>query len=337
MANASREIVKYLSSLPADVSQGDILVMFAALYNKTQDPEIRQDRDTRPYRTRVIQKILKGTFGIRGLPVWGASAVRGNLNEDKEHIKRFIDIINSLHATDVEEGWEAAGSWYRDFMASRRKPVALNPKEGMVALLRRLSETRSQGVIQQALCYAVVKVHYEAAGEFTVESKRTWAGDSQSACLGDISVRRKAKLIAVFEVKAHQVDADKLDEVLSAHGKHDYALCIVAENFKAGVMRRHNLFLVRIPDFVDLMVLGASCLLRKPPEETACNVLEVKAHLVDAEKLAETLEPHGKHDYCLCIVAEGFADELEDGTELIPSHQRHRTARNARWGSTAET
>jgi hypothetical protein len=46
-------------------------------------------------------------------------------------------------------------------------------------------------------------------------------------------------------------------------------------------------------------------------------VLEVKAHVVDAEKLADTLEPHGKHRYCLCIVAEGFVDDLADRENLL--------------------
>ena len=46
-------------------------------------------------------------------------------------------------------------------------------------------------------------------------------------------------------------------------------------------------------------------------------MFEVKAQLVDADKLAETLEPHGRHQYCLCIVAEGFANDLEDRENLL--------------------
>ena len=46
-------------------------------------------------------------------------------------------------------------------------------------------------------------------------------------------------------------------------------------------------------------------------------VLEVKAHVVDRVKLAETLIPHGVHRYCLTIIAQDFEPDLKEREGLL--------------------
>jgi hypothetical protein len=261
--------------LSAAVAHGDILVMFAALYNRLKDPDLRQNRNDRPDRTRAIHKILKKEFGIRGLPVWGASAVRGDLNDEKEHIKLAIDIVNDLPAPSLPDEWEQGGKWYLQRMEAFRKPIVLNLKGGIFAIIRRLARSRTVGVTQQAICYATVKVYCEGlAQEYEVRSKRTWAADAQSRCHGDIDVRYKGTLVNVLEVKAHLVDADKLAETLEPHGKHDYCLCIVAEGFADDLEDRENLLFVMLEDFLATTLAYAATVLNQPVEAVGLRVLE---------------------------------------------------------------
>jgi hypothetical protein len=269
-----KAFVDCLESLSADISHGDILVMFAALYNRLKTPKLSQNRNDRPDRTRVIQNILKKEFGIPGLPVWGASAVRGHLNDDKEHIKRAIDIVNDLPAVWLPAVWEQAGRWYLQRMEASRKPIVLNPQGGIFTIIRRLAQSRTVGVTQQGICYAATKVYCEGLGpEYEIRSKRTWAGDAQSRCHGDIDIRHDGTIVNVLEVKAHLVDADKLAETLEPHGKHDYCLCIVAEGFADSLEDRENLLFIVLEDSLASTLSHAAVVMNDSVEAVGLRVL----------------------------------------------------------------
>jgi hypothetical protein len=67
MADAE-SFVDYFQSLSAPVKHGDVLGMFAALYNRVNDPRLRQNRDNRPDRTRVIPKCYSSCDRRDGRP-----------------------------------------------------------------------------------------------------------------------------------------------------------------------------------------------------------------------------------------------------------------------------
>ena len=193
------------------VAEGDRLVMLAALYNRKESPDLYQERTKRPSRTRVIQKKLKKEFSIPGLPKWGATAVRGDLMDTKEHIRKFIDYVNELPATDLEDAWQACGHAYRTHMEEKHVPIQLNPEESLLAVLADLSTKRSGGRIQQPLCYSALAVLFESlSGHFEVTTKKVFAGDAQSGMKGDIEIRLSGRVVAAFEIKAHVVDDQKI-------------------------------------------------------------------------------------------------------------------------------
>jgi hypothetical protein len=201
-------LVRYFEDSFGHPAEGDRCVMLAALYNRLMDPSLKQERTRRPERTRVIHKILEKTFGIPGLPKWGATAVRGNLMDNKEHIRRFIDLVNNLPTEQVHKAWQSCGKRYREILEKKHVPIALNPRASAIEVLIQLAERALGGRIQQPLCYAALSVFYESQGkDYVVLSKRVFAGDAQSGILGDITVKREDAVVAVVEVKAHIVDA----------------------------------------------------------------------------------------------------------------------------------
>jgi hypothetical protein len=247
----------------------------AALYNRLQNPDLHQPREERPHRTRTIHKYLYEEFEIPGLPKWGATAVRGNLMDDKEHIRRFIDHVNELPEEKLREAWMACGEAYRRQMEEKRTEIILNPEDSLLSVIGDLIEKRSTGQVQQPLCYAVLSVYHEMIdSDLDVQTKAVYAGDDQSGTKGDVQVEDGDEIVAAYEVKAHKVDGQKVDAVLQDHGDHDYALTIVAKAFDSSIDRHANLCLVRIPDLIETTIGLASSVSGESPERAAERVLK---------------------------------------------------------------
>lgn len=267
-------------------AEGDRCVMMAALYNRLQKPDLHQPRTERPRRTRVIQKYLFDAFEIPGLPKWGATAVRGDLMDNKEHIRRFIDHVNELPSDQLQEAWEACGALYKEKMEAERTPIELNPDQSYMSVIRELMETGSVGQIQQPLCYAaVLEFHTHLAPSYEVETKRVYAGDQQSGVLGDVQVLdQDGELTAAYEIKAHKVDKQKVQDVLEDHGRHDYVLTIVATGFDSEVKHRANLILVELEGFLQTVVSVLAGATDDTAESTALSILETYNHIMRVEE-----------------------------------------------------
>lgn len=250
--------------------------MMAALYNRLQEPGLHQPRDKRPDRTRSIQKYLFEEFEIPGLPKWGATAIRGDLMDNKEHIRRFIDHVNELPSDKLEEAWEACGKAYKEKMEKQRSHIELNSSQSLITVINDLIEEESVGQVQQPLCYAAVNTLHEGTA-YAVETKRVYAGDEQSGELGDVRVldtTNDRKPLAVYEVKAHTVDAQKVRDVLEDHEDHDYVLNIVAKGFGDDVEHRENLTLLPISGFVQTVANMSAVMDRMTLEEAAEKILQ---------------------------------------------------------------
>jgi hypothetical protein len=197
--------------------------------------------------------------------------------DNKEHIRRFIDHVNELPAGKIDEAWEACGKAYKKKMEDQRTQIELNSDQSLLSVINDLVEEESVGQVQQPLCYAAIDTLYSRP-IYTVETKRVYAGDDQSGVLGDIQVSDDlsddGELRAVYEVKAHKVNAQKVRDVLDDHGAHDYSLTILAKEFETDVDQRANLVLGRIPDFIQTMVGTAALLHRMSAEEAARRTLE---------------------------------------------------------------
>lgn len=249
--NSIENCVKVLKESYQHDAEGDRCVMFAALYNKKEDPSLIQERHKRPERTRVIHKKLEAEFSIKGLPKWGATAVRGDLMDNKEHIRKFIDAVNHLSQQDVQEAWVACCHEYKNRMDAKYVPIELNPEDSLVDILEMLVFKRSGGRVQQPLCSAVTEKLYSLIGsDFQVATKKVFAGDAQSNTKGDIQVIKNNELVSALEVKAHQVDAPKLQEVFEDHGQHGYSLVILGESFHKDATPRQNSAICSIRDYI---------------------------------------------------------------------------------------
>jgi len=245
------DCLKALNDSYVHSAEGDRCVMFAALYNKLQSPTIVQERTKRPDRTRVIHKILEKEFEIKGLPKWGATAVRGDLMDNKEHIRKFIDTVNALEQTEIRQAWQRCASAYKARMDQLYVPIELNPEDSLVDVIQGLVFKRSGGRVQQPLCFAVTKELYSCiGGDYRVETKKVFAGDWQSRALGDVQVFAADKQVCALEVKAHKVDNSKIAEVLNDHGKHEYSLLVLGEAFESDVGTRENMSMCFINDYV---------------------------------------------------------------------------------------
>ena len=276
MADTTPEmLVDFLQSLPASTAGGDFCMMFAALHNRLKDPALRLDRTDRPKGNRTIQYLLLREYGIRGLPIWGPSALRGGLPDYKEHIRQFIDLVNGIPNEQTEASWDACVGWLAAKMSAECPPIEINRAGGMLGVLRELCAEKSQGVVQQCLCAAALQVWLEATeANLAMESKRTFAGDAQSGMKGDVLLLEDGEPCCVFEVKAHRVNAAKMLEVLESHGAVNYPLCIVAEGFAKDVQPFENVAFVRIVDLVQAFCVLAAVAKAEPVEDVARRVLE---------------------------------------------------------------
>jgi len=256
-------------------AEGDRCVMFAALYNKLKDPTLNQVRHKRPARTRVIHKTLESEFGIKGLPKWGATAVRGDLMDNKEHIRLFIDAVNSLAPYEIQDAWELCVVNYRNRMNSKYVPISFNVDYSLSEIIVDLCNKASGGRTQQPLCFAATKVLYNYLDhKFQVSTKKVFAGDAQSSITGDIQVTSDDSLVLVIEVKAHIADQSKIDEVLNDHGSHDYPLIIAAHGYKEPIAVRENLVLTTINGFIFSTLTHASVISGRSMETIYREALE---------------------------------------------------------------
>ncbi len=272
----SRDIIAYLTSLPDTVSGGDYCVMFAALNCKRKNPELQQVRTSRPRGNRTINYLLKREYGIRGVPIWGASAVRGDLNDDKEHIRRFIDLVNGLEEeqVNVNKVWDSAVAWFKAKMNAEHPPIEINPEGGFLDVVSQLCAISSGGIIQQRLCEAAATIYCRAIDSgFTCRSKRTFAGDAQSGEKGDIQIVANERLVCVVEVKAHEIDEAKIQEIMESHGLFDYPLVIAADGYKGIQPAYRNVILVKLRDFIQILIVFAAMNLKHSVDETAKSVL----------------------------------------------------------------
>ncbi|TON45363.1 hypothetical protein CGH56_24325, partial [Vibrio parahaemolyticus] len=184
------------------------------------DKSLFQERHKRPARTRVIHKKLEADYGVKGLPKWGATAVRGDLMDNKEHIRLFIDAINKLEEYEVQEAWEKCVADYKERMDALYTPILLNTGKTLANAIQFIIEKKSGGRTQQPICFAAVKVLYDALSDvenFSVLTKKVFAGDAQSMVKGDVQVNHNDKILLSVEVKAHVVDNAKILEVLNDH------------------------------------------------------------------------------------------------------------------------
>ena len=267
----------FLASFTAGVKEGDRCVMAAALYNRVVDPTLQQERQKRPERTRVIQTVLHEQFAINGLPKWGATAVRGDLMDSKEHIRAFIDLVNNLEPSSLRDAWKRFGAAYKTEMEKLYKPIQLNPRESIVEQIGDLGKRPSGGRIQQPLCYAVIDYIVRGLGsDYKVSRKRVFAGDQQSGQKGDIQVSFSGKAVAAFEIKAHLVDSNKVNDVLADHGAHAYSLVIVATGYTADarLSPRQNLVLVTVDEVIATCVMLGGMIHRAGLEQAGRRVLE---------------------------------------------------------------
>ena len=256
-------------------AEGDRCVMFAALYNRKEETSLIQERHKRPERTRVIHKILLKEFSIKGLPKWGATAVRGDLNDSKEHIRLFIDAINNLDPNEIEDAWQRCCVAYRDRMAKLHVPIKLNETESLIDLILMLVNKKSGGRVQQPLCAASTEILFSSIGEeYEVRTKKVFAGDAQSKALGDIQVHKSGELVLAIEVKAHRVDDEKIRDVLEDHGVHAYTLLVVGESFSNNIQSRKNFSYCSIRDFAISSIANASAVRGESIEVISREVLE---------------------------------------------------------------
>ncbi|TON08211.1 hypothetical protein CGH64_24170, partial [Vibrio parahaemolyticus] len=267
MTNNVDNCLKVLRDSYKHDAEGDRCVMFAALYNRLVDKSLFQERHKRPARTRVIHKKLEADYGVKGLPKWGATAVRGDLMDNKEHIRLFIDAINKLEEYEVQEAWEKCVADYKERMDALYTPILLNTGKTLANAIQFIIEKKSGGRTQQPICFAAVKVLYDALSDvenFSVLTKKVFAGDAQSMVKGDVQVNHNDKILLSVEVKAHVVDNAKILEVLNDHGSHTYPLIIAANAFKEPVDSYQNLTLVSIPDFVFSTINHAAVVSKVP-------------------------------------------------------------------------
>ncbi len=279
------EVVK-LFSASLNQGMGDLETMLAGLRYRILHPSEKLDPNARPpgYRSQILRDQLKKEFGARRTSLWGGTALRGNFDpRKKSHIIQFLKSVNKLPA-DPRVLKLAFGECARLYAKKVNDlyPAIILPEDAPAQrqLLHALS-TPSEGKAQQGIAYALLRLlcKYAAPGR-TVETKPTHAGDAQSQRPGDIQVLQGNALIAVYEVKAFQLDQAGVDRLLPTHGKHDYPLFVLAESFKPTELKTAlssmgRTFAISLVDYC-LAVFSELCLVTgRQPDELLREVIEV--------------------------------------------------------------
>jgi hypothetical protein len=134
---------------------------------------------------------------------------------------------------------------------------------------------KSGGRIQQPLCAAVTeRLYMLISDEYTVATKKVFAGDAQSKTKGDVQIKKNDQIVCVLEIKAHHVDNTKVIEVLNDHGQHNYTLVVVAESFHKDIEKRENLTFCTIHDYITTTLSHISAISHNTLDDVARQVLE---------------------------------------------------------------
>lgn len=211
------------------------------------------------YRSQKLRDYLKKR-GARRTSLWGATAIRGDLNpKTKGYIIKFLELVNELPSdySTLNRALETCADLYVLKINSEKSTIEValksNVQTSISQLLRAHGSRATAGKIQQGLVYSLLRLKYPE-NEFMVLTKRTHAGDAQSGSSGDIRILKANKLHAVFEIKGIVLDRTAVDRILPTHGKHDYPLFILGIAFEPPSLKRklnemRNTFAINLQDY----------------------------------------------------------------------------------------
>ena len=254
LSQESQTLLAFLEEeLAKGRAMGDIQTMLAALWNKRKKPSLEQEPTRRPagYRSTTFPKYIYEKFGARLLR-WGATAIRGDLGEEKAHIVKFIELVNALPVdqAELEQVFDLAAGQVADVALAEEPAIELPPVEDAQRAFESLLRTPSRGKVQQGLVFALLWVLYEDEAEITVATKAVFAGDAQSGVAGDVVVTRENQVAAAYEVKAMKLDLLSFDQSVRTHGTvRDYPLVILATGFPPNLPAYKDVYLITLEDF----------------------------------------------------------------------------------------
>jgi hypothetical protein len=239
---------------------GDLETMLAGIWYRAKNKGKQLDPHKRPpgYRSPKLREYLRQECGANKTTLWGPTAIRGDLGEaDKEHIIRFLELVNELPDELLEETLELCGYLYAEKVNGEFGKVVLpSDSVAQIKLIEAIRTTGTVGKIQQGLVYATLRVENRKRGErLNIVTKRTHAGDQQSGEKGDISVFDRETMVTAYEVKGVTLTQQGADRFLPLHGEHEYGLFILALDFRPKSLQDElnaykNTFAVSILDFL---------------------------------------------------------------------------------------
>ncbi|MFO0952060.1 MAG: hypothetical protein U0835_13120 [Isosphaeraceae bacterium] len=224
------------------------------------------------------------------IPKWGASHVRGSLRADdgrgnKKHLIEFINILNAYTEGEARllEEYKTCLRLHHDFWEGFGLEVSVQPEDPFQTRLFELLDLPSYGRVQQGVVYSTLRRHYGGAGRVT--TKKTFAADAQSSTSGemqkgDVQVRLDGLPTMALEVKDAVVDEAVWERVKQTHGSHDYALFLLAKEYRpSGLQRKisnqRQTFALRLGDFLLTLIFMSSCREGKSPGEVLDEIVEI--------------------------------------------------------------
>lgn len=243
--------------------KGDLEAMLSGIrFRIEHDGQLLDPHKVPPaYRSEKLREYLREK-GAHRTTLCGPTALRGDLNpKTKTHIIEFLKLVNKLPADKetLKKALDMCADLYVQKINSQTSTISIANTSNVQAAVAQLFSTHgtraTAGKLPQGLIYAILRLKYaKQNGDFSVVSKRTHAGDTQSGSPGDVRILEGNKLYAVFEVKGLKLDQFAIAKILPTHGRHEYPLFILGLDFvpyglKAKLNGLENTFAINLEDY----------------------------------------------------------------------------------------
>lgn len=239
------------------------------------------------YRSQKLRNYLKER-GARKTTLWGATAIRGDLEPEKKgHIIEFLKLVNQLPSDPgtLKEALNSCTDLYVQKVNSETPeielPLSSTVQTSIVQLLSTQTSHATAGKIPQGLVYALLKLKYrDSSMTINIFTKRTHAGDSQSGLPGDVRVTRDGRVSTVFEIKGKVLDTNAIDRILPTHGRHTYPLFILALGFRPSSLKREinektNTFAIDLGDYFWTVFSELAISTNMPPSTLLSDLINI--------------------------------------------------------------
>lgn len=278
-----------------DIAKGDCTIMLHLIRMKLDNFQGKID-PSNPGRFRgiaVLRDDMRRVLGRESrfhYTKWGASHLRGALRDDekrgnKRHLIHLVRLLNEYKGTPQQLQWvyDRCIQQHDRFWESFSLTAHVQQGDPFQTRLCTLLSLRSRGRVQQGLVYSSLRRRYGDNKKIT--TKRTFAGDEQSSQSGaiqrgDIQVWEGDDVALVLEIKGSVVDEAAWGRVQATHGRHDYALFVLATGFHPAVLQREinslaSTYALHLEDFLLTLVFTIAADENAPPTDVLSEIVGI--------------------------------------------------------------